>query len=449
MKPWIVVGGGFQGIVASALLLRRGKKVILIEKAPFLGAVLSSPEQEGLFLDNGCHVFSNQDAVMTELCMEIMQDRVHIMDVRYASVTEGHRVEELAVADFTHLPPLERARILLEIASAPGTTNEDNLGAVLHSRYGATLARRLATGVKKMCLRGPEQLAANTLSKTPFGRVSMTGSGFGSLLKSFGSFDTALAVTSQRDPMRFYPEAARARSFRHFYPGEKGMKGFCIDAEAYLRKGGADIRLGRALAAISEEKDGIACRTDDGQNIEAEGMVWAMDPGALAKIVWGNDPMQDFAARVPMILYYYLIPADAEVPYSYIHDFSANTHAIRVSSPGFYGRQKNAAGLSYLCAEVPTVMDSELWQAPEQATDAVWRQMLDLKMTSLDKPTSVIVRKTPMSYPLNLAGHAAALAEVSARIERAFPRVTLADPTMFGKVAITRSISARLDGVAA
>lgn len=449
MKPWIVVGGGFQGIIAAALLLRRGKHVILLERAPFLGAVLSSHEQDGLFLDNGCHLFSNEDAETTDLCMEILQERVHVIDVRYASVTEGHRAEELAVADFSHLASLERARIILEVAKAPGVTDQDNFSAVLNARYGATLAERLQAAVRKMTLREPENLAANTINKTPFGRVSLTGQSFGNLLKTFGAFDTALAVPSQRDPMRFYPDAARKRSFRNFYPAEKGTKGFCLAAEKYLRAAGADIRLGRTIAALSESKGQITARTDDDQTIEAAGLVWALDPGQLAKTLWGADPLQQYAARVPMALYFFIVPAETDAGYTYIHDFSPSTRAFRVSSPGFYGQQKNAAGLSYLCAEVPVEMDSEIWQAPEKIQDEVWRQMIDLKMTTLDRPSSVIVRKTPMSYPLNTPGYAAEHAGVTAKIGREYSRIALADPNIFGKVSIVRSLSARIEEAAA
>lgn len=449
MKPWIVAGGGFQGIIAAALLLRRGKRVVMLERAPFLGAVLSSHEQDGLFLDNGCHLFSNEDSETTDLCMEIMRERINIVDVHYASITEGHRAEELAVADFSHLPAHERARILLEIAKAPGTTNSDDFAAVLQARYGPALAAHMRAAVKKMTLREPETLAANTLNKSPFGRVSIAGKGFGSLLKSFAAFDTALAVPSQRDPMRFYPDAAKKRSFRNFYPAEKGTKGFCLAAEKYLRDAGVEIRLGRAVTAISEKDERIECKTDDGQSYEAEGVVWALDPGALAKILWGADPLQEYAVRVPMALYYFLVPADAKINYTYIHDFSPNTPAFRVSSPGFYGQQKNASGLSYLCAEVPVVMDSEIWKAPEQIADEVWRQMTDLKMTERDRPASLIVRKTPMSYPLNAPGYAAAQANITARISQEHARIALADPNLFGKVSIARSLASRIEGAAA
>lgn len=448
-NSWIVIGGGVQGITAAALLARRGRSVVMIEKAEALGAVLNGPERDGLFLDNGCHMFANEDVEATDLFMDILGDRFLTFDVRYASVTEGRRTDGMAVANFSHLPATVRTRILMEIARSRGTPGtRTDMASALAARYGQTLANRLRGPVRKMTLREPEELAANTISKSPFGRVSISGQTFGNLLKRAPVYDAVLAVSSERDPMRFYQEAARVRNFRYFYPAEKGTRGFCDMAEAYLRKAGVDIRFGRTVAAIREEGPRVLCHTDDGQATEAAGLVWALDPGALARVLWGEDPLQGHMVPVPMVLYYFLVPAEAEVPYTYIHDFSPETRVFRASSPGFYGRQRNAAGLSYLCAEVPAAMDSELWREPEQATDGIWREMVGLRMIDLDRPTSTIIRKTPVSYPLNGPSYAPAYAELSARLESEHARVLATNPNLFGKVEIIRNLTSRLEAVA-
>ena len=66
MSKWIVAGGGFQGVVAASALAKAGNQVALVERAPFLGGVLYPAEHDGLFLDNGCHLFSAQDADLAE-----------------------------------------------------------------------------------------------------------------------------------------------------------------------------------------------------------------------------------------------------------------------------------------------------------------------------------------------------------------------------------------------
>ena len=58
-KPWLVVGGGFRGIISAYLLALKGNKVVLVERGPHLGGALYSEEWKGFYLDRGCQAFDN------------------------------------------------------------------------------------------------------------------------------------------------------------------------------------------------------------------------------------------------------------------------------------------------------------------------------------------------------------------------------------------------------
>ena len=51
----IVVGGGLSGMGTGALLAKNGKKVLVLEKSPFLGGRACSFEYKGYILDIGEH----------------------------------------------------------------------------------------------------------------------------------------------------------------------------------------------------------------------------------------------------------------------------------------------------------------------------------------------------------------------------------------------------------
>lgn len=55
MKQYLVVGGGIVGMVASFLLAKRGKEVVLVEAAPHLGGLLRGPSFGGRHFDHGTH----------------------------------------------------------------------------------------------------------------------------------------------------------------------------------------------------------------------------------------------------------------------------------------------------------------------------------------------------------------------------------------------------------
>ncbi len=81
----IVVGGGLAGITASLDLARAGARVTLLEVRPRLGGAAYSFERDGLWLDNGQHVFLRCCTAYRELLERlgttghtVLQDRLRI-----------------------------------------------------------------------------------------------------------------------------------------------------------------------------------------------------------------------------------------------------------------------------------------------------------------------------------------------------------------------------------
>jgi phytoene dehydrogenase-like protein len=52
----IIVGAGFTGLCTGALLARRGKKVLLLDKRPYVGGRAGCVEHERHVLDDGAHM---------------------------------------------------------------------------------------------------------------------------------------------------------------------------------------------------------------------------------------------------------------------------------------------------------------------------------------------------------------------------------------------------------
>jgi len=52
----VIVGGGFGGCVAAALLAKEGKKVVLLEKNDELGGRVRSARYEGYTINTGPHL---------------------------------------------------------------------------------------------------------------------------------------------------------------------------------------------------------------------------------------------------------------------------------------------------------------------------------------------------------------------------------------------------------
>ena len=109
---WLVIGGGFQGVIATSLIAKQKSKIGIVERAPGLGGVLRGKEHNDLILDFGCHVFNNDKSDVTNVMLEILGGEFHPIFIEYAAITEGHKKEELAVPDFTYWPKKKQITIL-------------------------------------------------------------------------------------------------------------------------------------------------------------------------------------------------------------------------------------------------------------------------------------------------------------------------------------------------
>jgi len=84
-KNFLVVGGGFRGIVIADKL-RKSHNVDLIEKLPFIGGVLFSEEWNGFFIDKGIHIFDNVNNEDTKFIQKILKNKFLKISVKYGSL---------------------------------------------------------------------------------------------------------------------------------------------------------------------------------------------------------------------------------------------------------------------------------------------------------------------------------------------------------------------------
>ena len=123
----VVVGGGLAGIAAALELADGGAEVTLLEARPRLGGATFSVERDGLWLDNGQHVFLRCFTAYRELLRRlgvadqvVLQERLDIPVLGPGGRRAHLRRSGLpapfhlagAIARYGFLSPLERLRVL-------------------------------------------------------------------------------------------------------------------------------------------------------------------------------------------------------------------------------------------------------------------------------------------------------------------------------------------------
>ncbi len=445
MDHVLIVGGGFKGIIASYFLSRSGCKVTLVESSPALGGLMRGKEWNGFYLDKGCHIFGNDDREMTEILLDIMDWAIVPVSARYASVTAGKLSKGFTIPDLTVLGKDVCAKILYEMVKAQAEGVEDtqeaeSLEQALHLQFGPTAADYLGKAAWKFLRVHPNELDASVLRVTNFGRIRLLPEVATRMLKSHPVLDERLADSTQDDPFRHVPGALTTFPHRHFYPAEKGMQGFCDAAERYLAAAGIELRLGTRLKSMQSDAQGVSALLTDGTERRFDRVFWAADLGQLSELVFGEDSIAGLVHKVPMVLYYFVLPQDRVGPYEFLHDFMPEHLVYRISAPGHYGRQIKDDGSTYICCEVTTEIGSPVWEDPEGHAESVWGSAVAHGAVTGEDYDDVHILKTPVSYQVGKPGHSAALRSLKERIAAASPRIVVETEAACFRYDILRAV---------
>lgn len=395
---FIVAGASMSGIVSAYLLARAGHGVTLLESKKSIGGVNSGLDWQGFSLDFGCHLFGNEADESTQLLLELMGGEVVPVDVRFASIMNGTRTEGFELPALDSFGKDVSARILLELLETNLATHPTptDLQQLLLQRYGATATALLEGALHKVFRVPATALAPEAVNATTFGRIKAVGDDVARLLKQLPLIDARLAAGSQDDPMRYYRDRVKAYPHRSFYPAKGGMRGFVSAAARRLAELGVRIVVGAELDSL-ELSPGVRLHTAQHGLLEADSLLWTMGLGRLEPLLGGKGDVLSATRNVPMVLYYFAISKADETGYTYVNSFDSVDLVFRASAPGAYGRHNCPQGQSYVCCEVPTSIDSEVWQEPERFAARVWDEVVRFGVAR-GRPLARHVQKTPVSY---------------------------------------------------
>lgn len=435
----IVVGGGFAGLVAAYLLASEGRKVTVVSASP-LGGIAGGISWRGFSLDLGCHIFGNSDDRTTEVLLALLDDGVLPVHMRFASKFGGRRLEGFELPDLSSVA--DSAQMVFEIAEAVCKEHPvaRDLSELLVQRFGPTAAAAAAKAFTKIYRTDPASVAPEAISATCFKRIRVVEDSIANVLKQSSAMDAVIAAGSQDDPMRFHGECERA-PFRAFYPSVGGMAGFVASAQRVLEAMGVSFVLGEAIEEI-QLGDSVTVRTKK-STVIGERCVWTAGVGALEAIALGEESLVGTSHGVPMSLFYFDFAAEQSGVYSYVNNYDSEQLVFRAALPGSYGQGTNCPpGRRYLCCEVPTSKDSDVFQAPAAFADQVWGEACSLGVVH-GTYDHVKTLTTPVSYKVPTARYGALAKPIRERFSH-LGNLVITDEWAFTKNAIIVDIEKRI-----
>ena len=452
-ERWLVVGGGFQGIVGAYLLSRAGHDVVLIDGAKTgadLGGIMSSRIWKGFFLDFGCHLFANTDDKPTAVIMDLIgEDNVHPVKVSYASIINRQKTEGFAIPDLESYGEDSTRQILdqlLEAVAVCHAPSSKDLQGALVARFGPIAGSYLSDAARKMYQIEPTEISDDAFGMTLFQRIRIAEDSVADILKESPKLDARVASSSQADPMRFWRDKAQKFPFREFYPNQHGMRGFCERASNRLQELGTSLQLGQSVERVRLANDRASISLANGEQFTGDHVLWTSGIEALGKALGLGDSITRHIHHLPTVLYYFVIEEGTEGPYTYIHDYDMEDLVFRASAPGTYGTNVCPEGLSYVCGEVPTKLGSPLWNNPESFASQVWDEFQLYDVVRCPQPSNLLTMKAQSSYKLPKTGYRQAAAQFLKGVE-GHPRLTLTDQWIASRNPIIVSLQETLSNV--
>jgi protoporphyrinogen oxidase len=422
-ESWLVIGGGFQGIIGAYLLALNGKKVTLIERSSRLGGVLDSIKWNDFYLDKGCHLFDNSSDITTKVMREILKDDIEPVSVTYASVVNSIKTDGIAIPDLANFGDKVVKDILYELIKAftQPEAKPETLTDKLKLRFGETASNLLVKAAEKMYQTDVSQLEETSFALTPFQRIKFLDNSLATILKTSSVLDERVAASSQLDPMKYYRDRASSYPYRNFYPKTQGLRGFCQKAQETLTEAGVSIILGKAITELKLSSSSGTTILEDSQEITGDKILWTLGVEAFEKIFMNDNKVARYVHHVPMILYYFIIDKNIEGEYTYLQNFDMSDLFFRASVPGKYGYDNCPSELSYVCCEVPTTLDSPEWHNPEHFTERIWQEIQKFQVVQPGGFLETFITKTPTSYKLPKVGYSQVVNELIQSLNDMYP----------------------------
>jgi protoporphyrinogen oxidase len=386
MTDVLVVGGGAAGLTAAWRIAAGGKRVHVLERAPFVGGMAASTVVAGQRVDFGSHrlhpsiaphlLHAVQSWLGDDLQLRPRNGRLRLRDhwLRFP----------LQASDLVrHSPPRLTVGALAAAARRPFRhARAESFADVVRNRFGRGILDEFYGPIaQKLWGTDPDRLSADVARR----RIAATGAG--SLLRRVVQPSNGASRTF------WYP--------RHGY-------GQIVDAVAQAAvDAGATIELDASIRAVTPRADGVSVVLESGQRFECARLLWTAPLASLVDVVDGTPPQVRSGVAAlshrAMVLIYAVIdrPHYSLFDAHYIPDL--RTPFSRLSEPKNYRTGPDPVDRSVLCAELPCWAEDSWWRATDDElarTLAESAELLDLPPIGA---STVEVRRLHRVYPVYTA----------------------------------------------
>ncbi len=393
---FVVLGAGPAGCGAAAQLRRGGHgQVTLVERGSVVGGNAASWLHRDIWLDYGSHRLHSacDPAILADIRAMLGDDLGHFD--RHGRIRLRGRWLHFPIQALDlllHLDPRFGASMLADMvkrAVLPKLAEGESFASVLRANLGPTMCEQFYFPyARKLWGRNPEELSGIQARKR------VTAGSFKKLLKRLVK-----------------PPGAG----KYYYPRE----GYGQITRAYAeaaRQAGAEILLNTSVAALERPAEGgrwrvVLEQAGERRTITAD-HVWSTIPVTqAARMMTPAPPAEVLAASEAidyqgMILVYLVLDVDQWTTTDAHYFPESNVSVTRVSEPKNYFRSQEPRGRTILCAELPCLPGSPMWnQSDAELGELVAADLARAEIPIPRPPVEVFARRLRQAYPIYPIGY--------------------------------------------
>ena len=370
-KKIVIIGSGFRALMTAFFCLKYSNDVSLISNNKNIHGVMSPIKWLGGNFDKGYHFFDGFNENNKNLLENFVgQENLYNFGYGATTYTNNRIYYDHGIPYWPHKSFYFALDALVQYFFKSLKSEKNNIKNYndLLELYPSNISKVL----RKACLRNtnldPEKLSHLVCGFSHFlcHRQTILPDFFSNILKKNNFFNSRIA--SRRKTLNL--------DMISLYPKGKHIGYIAEIMENKLKKLGLKFIVSQKTKIFKkDEKISINC---DGNSFNTD-IIFLTTELDSALNLFDEKVTEKKNNHYVSQLFYYFSTNKTFSKYQYVHGNDVNIHTNRGTNFSLYG-EKTEENESVISAEVPTNLNSELWNNPEKYKDIIWNELKLMKM---------------------------------------------------------------------
>jgi protoporphyrinogen oxidase len=405
-----VVGAGASGLSLTYELLKRGARVLLLERDTRAGGLAKSHQYDGQVFDTGPKRFHTEDPVVVQFLDEIAHGMLRIPRSTEVHFLNRYFEWPLRLQDVWRMPVHLALRSVFDLLHKPEVTDPVSFHQYIRSRYGEALYQTFFEPYTRKFLRWDVEDMHSDWASTGINRTVV---------------DSRIQTNTSLDLVKNLLLPSKVKT-EFLYPNAGGFGGFYEQLLAICgRSEGFQILLNDTVRQLVDQGHCLEAVTAQGKAFTCDNLVWSGNLNDLSRIV--ASPV-----RLPYLntIFYNVVCRAEGVGHKgtqWIYVSSGDTLVSRITCMSEFGSYTCRPGYyNFICEVTDSQRQPLYFEDPQALTNTVLKELVSMKfLKNLAQVEAVHINPVTDTYPIYHRGYRQQFGSVAGSVKKFSPRIHL------------------------